>query len=96
MNIIRKYKLSKLKYYSLTSKESENLDILFYYIEYCKENYNLIDFIYNNFFDFIKIKLPLQHYKKHIFYYKKDYKYYIAYDLNNKYIFCFYIKYIIP
>src|SRR6478735_3957092 len=57
MNIIRKYKLNKLKYYDLTDEESYRLNIIFKNINYNKKDEELIEFIYNNFFDLKEIKL---------------------------------------
>src|SRR6478735_7945980 len=57
MNIIRKYKIHLLKYDSLTEKEVEDLNIIFNHIKYCKENYEIIEFIYNNLLNLKLVRL---------------------------------------
>ena len=56
MNIIRKYKLYLLKYNTLTKKELNNLNIIFKSIKYSKENFEQINYIYNNLFNLKKVK----------------------------------------
>jgi|SRR6478735_1879179 len=55
-NIIRKYKLQLLNYNTLTEKELLDLNIIFEEIKYCKENFEIIEYIYNNFFNLIERK----------------------------------------
>src|SRR6478735_11899487 len=67
MNIVRRYKLSLLKYDFLTEKEIEDLNIIFKEIKYCKENFDLINFIYNNM---LNLKLvELKEYPDYIMYF---------------------------
>src|SRR6478735_4947050 len=80
MNIVRRYKLSLLKYDSLTKKELTDLNIIFKSVNYCKENYELINFIYNNFFNLKQVKL--EKYPDDIFYFKDD-KYIFDQDLKD-------------
>jgi len=70
MNIIRKYKLSLLKYDSLTKKEVEDLNIIFKEVKYSKENFELINFIYNNLLNLKQVKLVK--YPEYLFYFKDD------------------------
>jgi len=55
MYIIRKFKLYILGYDTLTDKELIDILFLFDIFEYSKENYEKIDYIYNNFFNLEKI-----------------------------------------
>src|SRR6478735_2401701 len=55
MHIIRKFKLYILGYDTLTDKELIDILFLFDIFEYSKENYEKIDYIYNNFFNLEKI-----------------------------------------
>src|SRR6478735_8012153 len=48
MNIIRKIKLNNLGYYHFTEKELSDLNMIFKFVNYSKENYEQIKFIYNN------------------------------------------------
>jgi len=57
MNIVRKYKLSLIKYNSLTEKELVDLNLIFNYVKYCKENEEIINFIYNNLLNLKQVKL---------------------------------------
>ena len=82
MNIIRKYKLHKLFKNSLTKKEIKDFNIILKYIKYSKENYEVIEFIYNNFFNLEKVKF--KGYPNKIFYFK-----------DGKFIFEFYHEIII-
>jgi|SRR6478735_11775260 len=77
MNIVRRYKLSLLKYNSLTEKELEDLNIIFRYINYSKENYEHIDFIYNNLFNLKEVYYKNSNY---ISWFKNDKKMF-EYDL---------------
>ena len=56
MNIIRRYKIHKLFKNSLTKNELKYLNFIFKQVKYCQENYKLIEYIYNNFFNLKKIK----------------------------------------
>src|SRR6478735_8994070 len=81
MNIIRKYKLHLLNFDCLTEKEFSELNIIFKYINYCCiENYEVIEFIYNNFLNLKQVEL--KKYKDYKFYGKDD-KLIFAQDLNN-------------
>jgi len=80
MNIIRKYKLSLLKYDFLTKKELEDLNIIFKEVKYCKENFELIEFIYNNLLNLKQVKL--KDYPNDIFYFKDDKVIFEQYLLN--------------
>ena len=56
MNIIRKYKLHILNYNTLTEKELTDLNIIFDHVKYSKQNEEVINFIYNNFFNLKQVK----------------------------------------
>src|SRR6478735_12608352 len=83
MNIIRKYKLSLLKYDILTEKELSDLNIIFKEVKYSKENEEGINFIYNNLFNLKQVKLS----KYSIFYFKDD-KFIFEHSVNSHWI-CF-------
>jgi len=70
MNIIRLYKLHKTFGNFLTEKELDDLNLIFQYVNYSKENYTQIDFIYNNFFNLKVFKHDL--YPNSIFYFKEN------------------------
>src|SRR6478735_4102556 len=80
MNIIRRYKLHILNIEYLTEKELKDLNIIFNEINYCKENYELINFIYNNMLNLKQVEL--KEYPNYLFYFKDD-----------KCIFCHHLKY---
>src|SRR6478735_812592 len=83
MNIVRRYKLSLLKYDTLTEKELTDLNIIFKEVKYSKENYKLINFIYNNMLNLKQVKL--KEYPDYIFYFKDD-KCIFEHDLNSYWI----------
>jgi len=62
VNIIRRFKIHLLNIEYLAEKELSELNIIFRYINYCKENYELINFIYNHFFNLEKSKIPHPNY----------------------------------
>jgi len=80
MNIIRKYKIHLLKYDSLTEKEVEDLNIIFNHIKYCKENYEIIEFTYNNLLNLKLVRL-------------KDYPNYNYWVKDDKIIFEYHLTY---
>src|SRR6478735_3168643 len=82
MNIIRKYKLSLLKYDFLTKKELEDLNIIFKEVKYCKENFELIEFIYNNILNLKQVKL--KEYPDYIMYFNDKNKNIFQRDLKYK------------
>src|SRR6478735_8242485 len=84
MNIIRKYKLHILKYDSLTKKEVDDLNIIFKFVKYCKENFDLINFIYNNILNLKQVSL--KYYSISNFYFKDD-KYIFQHDLKSDYLY---------
>ena len=57
MNIIRRYKIHLLKYDALTEKELTDLNTIFKSVKYCKENEEVINFIYNNLLNLKQVKL---------------------------------------
>jgi len=84
MNIIRKYKLNKLKYYDLNEEESYRLNIIFKNINYNKKDEELIEFIYNNFFDLKEIKLNNFQPNDNCKLYFKGSKFILHYIINNE------------
>src|SRR6478735_4871203 len=80
MNIVRRYKLSLLKYDSLTEKELEDLNIILKYFKFTKENFDLINFIYNNLLNLKQVEL--KEYPDYIMYFKND-KCIFKQDLNS-------------
>jgi len=85
MNIIRKYKIHLLNKETLIKKEVDDLNNIFEIVKYSKENYDLIDFIYNNFFNLKELKL--KEYSNIIFYLNKDDKFVFENDLNVEWFF---------
>lgn len=73
MNIIRRYKIHLL-FNCLTDKELKDLEFIFQIVKYCKENYELINYIYNNYPNLKQIKF-------------KSFPNNICYFNNNKIIF---------
>ena len=84
MNIIRKYKLNKLKYYDLNEEESYRLNIILKNINYNKKDEELIEFIYNNFFDLKEIKLNNFQPNDNCKLYFKGSKFILHYIINNE------------
>ena len=70
MNIIRKYKLSLLDIETLTEKELLDLNLIFSYIKYSKENEEVINFVYSNLFNLKIVKL--ENFPDFLYFFKED------------------------
>src|SRR6478735_403583 len=79
MNIVRRYKIHLINKECLTEKELEDLNIIFNHVKYSKENYELIEFIYNNILNLKQVKIVK--YSGYLFYFK-DNKCIFQQDLN--------------
>jgi len=70
MNIIRRYKIHLLYKEILTEKEFNDLNIIFKSVNYSKENFELIEFIYYNILNLKQVRLKGFH--NFLFYFKDD------------------------
>jgi len=82
MNIIRKYKIHLL-FNCLVDKDLKDLNFIFELLKFRKENYELIDFIYNNYLNLVKVEL--KEYPNKLFYFKNNKIIFIK-DLNSEVI----------
>src|SRR6478735_9095414 len=89
MNIIRKYKIHLLNIEDLTEKKLTDLNIIFKSVNYTKENFEVINFIYNNMFNLKQVKL--KEYSNDIFYFKDDKIIFIYHLKDNFFSFNYYL-----
>jgi len=85
MNIIRRYKIHLINKKCLTETELEDLNMIFNHVKYSKENYEVIDFMYNNFFNLEQVKF--KKYPYYLFYFREDNdKFIFRQDLNSSWV----------